>query len=281
MTDTLPDPLTPPECDLRDFQFIPLDIVRLFGSEFHGQANDSEWRAGVTLWLKSFHQVPAASLPDDDRQLARAAELGTDVKKWKKLKEIALHGWVRANDGRLYHPVVAEKALEAWIEKLRQRKSSGAGNAKKYGHSFDPSGHEAAIETAAGMLAGLNPQSRLLRIRSPSGTPTGTPGRIPPGSQETGTGKGQGIVPLAKANGRSGAKPDPWKEVFDYGKALLGPSSGGVITNLRKHFRDKPHKVLAKLKDAAEQREPLAWINAFLWQHGDGDMEGIDTGALI
>lgn len=62
---SLPDPLVPADCDLRDFQFMPMDIMRLFNSEFHALSNDSEWRAGVTLWMKSYHQVPAASIPDD------------------------------------------------------------------------------------------------------------------------------------------------------------------------------------------------------------------------
>src|SRR5215204_6616482 len=102
-------PLTPAECDLRDFAFMPLDIVRLFGSEFHALANDTEWRAGVTLWLKSFHQVPAGSLPNDDVALARLAEFGRDLRSWKKVKTGAMRGWRLCSDGRLYHPVVAEK----------------------------------------------------------------------------------------------------------------------------------------------------------------------------
>lgn len=48
MTD-VPEPLTPADCDLRDFQFMPIDIVRLFNSRFHAIANDAEWRAGITL----------------------------------------------------------------------------------------------------------------------------------------------------------------------------------------------------------------------------------------
>ncbi len=92
---------------------MPMEVERLFGSQFHARVNDSEWRAGVTLWLKSFHQVPAASLPDDDVALARLAELGRDVRVWRRIKRRALRGWVRCQDGRLYHHVVAEKALVA------------------------------------------------------------------------------------------------------------------------------------------------------------------------
>ena len=123
--DVLPDPLSPVDCDLRSFPFMPLDIARLFNSEFHAMADDTAWRAGLTLWLKSFHQVPSGSIPDDDILLARLAELGRDVKAWKKIREMALHGWVKCSDGRLYHPVVAEKAAEAWKGKVNQRAKTG------------------------------------------------------------------------------------------------------------------------------------------------------------
>lgn len=184
-TSTLPSPLTPPECDLRDYKFLPLEISRLFGSHFHSHADNDEWRAGVTLWLKSYHQVPAASMPDDDIDLARHAEFGTQVKGWRKVRAMALHGWVKCSDSRLYHPVVAEKALEGWIEKLRGRKSSAAGNAKRYNHDFDAAPFDTAIGTAAGMLASLNPGSALLRIKALSLPPGAVdpPTSLPPGSQ--------------------------------------------------------------------------------------------------
>lgn len=158
-------PLTPADCDLRDYPYLGIDIARLFDSEFHAKATDAEWRAGVTLWLKSFHQVPAASLPADDASLARLAEFARDLKSWRKVKTMALYGWQEASDGRLYHPVVAEKALEGWIEKLRQRKASATGNAKRYDHLCDTSEFELQIDLAMRMLASLNPNSKTLRKR--------------------------------------------------------------------------------------------------------------------
>lgn len=118
---TAPDPMTPAGCDLRDFPHTPLFRSRLFGSTFHSRASDSEWRAGVTLWLKSWDQVPAGSLPADDIDLCRLAELARDLKTWKKLKDGALRGWVLCSDGRLYHPVVAEGVVNAIEHKKKQR----------------------------------------------------------------------------------------------------------------------------------------------------------------
>jgi hypothetical protein len=76
MTEVLPAPLVPGEIDLRDFQFTPLYRSRLFGSSFHARSTDAEWRAGMTLWLKSWDQVPVGTLPDDNIDLCRLAELG-------------------------------------------------------------------------------------------------------------------------------------------------------------------------------------------------------------
>ena len=117
----LPEPLTPPDCDLSDFQYMDLDVRRLRDSKFAAGPSGEAFRAGVLLWCAAWHQVPAASLPDDDKWLARAT--GTKKSKWTQIKPIALHGWVLCSDGRYYHPVIAERALRAWLKKqVRMRK---------------------------------------------------------------------------------------------------------------------------------------------------------------
>jgi hypothetical protein len=111
-------PLVPIEVDLRDFHFMPLDVSRLVNSDLAAIASGEEFKAAVILWCKSWHQIPASSLPNDDRMLAHLAGYGRDTKAWSKVREIALKGFVLCSDGRLYHPVVAEKAMEAWAERL-------------------------------------------------------------------------------------------------------------------------------------------------------------------
>jgi hypothetical protein len=117
----LPAPPVPANADLRDFQFTPIFRARLFGSSFHARSTDAEWRAGVTLWLKSWDQVPPGSLPDDDIDLCRLAEFGRDMKLWTSAKTGALRGWYKCSDGRLYHAVVAEGVTEALNRKIAQR----------------------------------------------------------------------------------------------------------------------------------------------------------------
>lgn len=128
----LPDPLTPPDCSLHEFPFMPLDVARLRDSDIAAIATGDEFRCAVLLWCASWHQVPAASLPKDDVVLANLAGFGRVVKEWMKVKEGSLRGWIHCSDGRLYHPVVAEKALIAWRSKLEQAYRTELARIKKY-----------------------------------------------------------------------------------------------------------------------------------------------------
>ena len=180
---TLPAPLTPSGCDLRDFPRLMIDVPRLFASTFNATAsrNPLAWMVGHKLWYRSWHQSPAGSLPNDDDELCHLAELGFDVKSFKKAKALAMRGWVECSDGRLYHPVVCEAALEGWQEKLRQRLSSGKGNESRWGVAFDPAHTAAELAALIDCLTRLNPQSRsILKARK---SLSGIAGSIPQGQQ--------------------------------------------------------------------------------------------------
>ncbi len=123
--------MTPTDCDLRGLEYMPLLGQRLFGSDFNGTATDSEWRAALTLWWAAWTQCPAGSLPDDDAALCRLADLGRDVKTWLKLKDKALHGFVKCSDGRLYHPTLAEQAVIAWDKRQQDRATRTADTQRK------------------------------------------------------------------------------------------------------------------------------------------------------
>lgn len=114
----LPVPMTPADCDLRGLPFMPLDVVRLIDSDLFALSSGDEFKAAVCLWCKSWLQVPAGSLPDDDRILAHLSGSGS---RWLRLRPMALRGWVKCSDGRLYHSVIAIKACEAWKGRLAQR----------------------------------------------------------------------------------------------------------------------------------------------------------------
>lgn len=107
-------PPVDPETDLTSLPYFPVLRRRLFRSQFHLTASDSEWRAGMTLWINSFDQQPAGSLPNDDAQLQRLAGLARQPRKWRRVKQMALHGWEICDDGRLYHQTVAD-VIERYV----------------------------------------------------------------------------------------------------------------------------------------------------------------------
>ena len=125
--DSLPEPLVPSDVDLRDFPYMKLDVRRLRDSRIASLEQPEAFRTSVLSWCVAWHQLPAASLPDDDVALAQMLGWGRDVRGWRKVRAAGgLHGWILCSDGRLYHPVVAEKAKEAWAAKQAQRARTAA-----------------------------------------------------------------------------------------------------------------------------------------------------------
>lgn len=112
----LPSPLTSPDCDLRDFPFMPLDVVRLRDSDRTMPSSPDEFFAAFMLRCASWHQFPAASIPNDDKALA---ELSGSGRRWNKVKTAALREWVLCDDGRFYHPETANYANRVWPKKQR------------------------------------------------------------------------------------------------------------------------------------------------------------------
>ena len=130
MTD-LPDPLTPADCDLRDFPWMPLVITQLIRSKAWRLCKRKPDLAFymVNLWTASWHELPAASLDDDDELLCDLAMC--DPKKWPSVRETVMRNWVRCNDGRIYHPTVAAEAKKSWENKVAQRARTEAATAAR------------------------------------------------------------------------------------------------------------------------------------------------------
>lgn len=124
----LPQPLTEKICDLRGMPYMPLDLIRLFDSDFYALSSGEEFKAALTLWGKSFYQIPAGSLPDNDRLLEHLS----GAKNWPDIKQMAMRGWIKCADGRLYHQTVAEKVAEAWQARLMRRERTNAARTARY-----------------------------------------------------------------------------------------------------------------------------------------------------
>jgi hypothetical protein len=108
----LPSPPVPPDINLRSYCWMKLDLSRLHSSDFIHLASNEEFGATIKLWTESMRQVPAGSLPNDDKILASLAGYRGSPRRWMKVKTTALHGFSLCSDGRLYHPALVEMALE-------------------------------------------------------------------------------------------------------------------------------------------------------------------------
>ena len=212
-------PPIPADCDLRDFYYTPMYRSRLFGSSFHARVSDAGWRAGVTLWLKSWDQVPAGSLPDDEIDLCRLAELGRDMKAWRKVSKEALWGWNKCDDGRLYHETVAIGINEAWQRKIAQRN-----------------------RTAAAREAALRKRKQQDDLSSVTDVQDGTDRDCERGGGAsvteiatepvTESNRREGNIRKKDSELRSAPSDDPRTRLFETGKALCGKSAGGLIGKL-------------------------------------------------
>jgi hypothetical protein len=230
MTTELPEPLTSADCDLQDFAFMPLDVGRLRDSDLAADETPEACWAAVLLWAASWHQVPAASIPDNDVWIAKQAgyaQRGKIDRGWAQVRAGALRGWVKCADGRLYHPVVAEKAGEAWRAKLAQRWRSECARIKK---------HNQRNETSVPLLD--------FDTWTAQGRPTGQPLPVPrdkpespedvtedKASKRQGEGQGQGDLDTSVSNETGAAAPKSAAELtkaelWAAGKSLL--QAGGM-----------------------------------------------------
>lgn len=107
--------------DLRTASCMPIDVSHLLTSDTWLLAQDAPeiGFALMSLWLQSWHQVPAASVPSDSRILARLAGVTPDV--WSRIENSVMQSWTLCDDDRFYHPVVAEKALAADEQREKTR----------------------------------------------------------------------------------------------------------------------------------------------------------------
>ena len=71
----------------------------------------------MNLWMRSWHELPAGSLENDDDVLADAAMC--EPRLWAKIKSKVLRGWTQQN-GRLFHTTVTEIAEESFETKQQR-----------------------------------------------------------------------------------------------------------------------------------------------------------------
>ena len=119
----LPEPLVPAEADVRGFKDMPLDVSRLMDSTVWISLTPVGQAASINLWMRAWNQVPAGSLPDNDRVLEHFSMVGMD---WAEVREAVLSKWIKCSDGRLYSEYLSEKVLAVWRPKTAKRNKISA-----------------------------------------------------------------------------------------------------------------------------------------------------------
>lgn len=278
----LPEPLTPATCDLQDFKFMPLDVARLRDSDLASDETPECCWAAVLIWCASWHQVPAASVPDSDQWLAKQAGYvarGKVAKEWLEVREGAMRGWVKCSDGRLYHPVVAEKAIEAWDSKLDQRWRTEVGRIKKHNER-----HGTAIPrpTFDDWISQGCPQGHRLPVPedkpplSPATQPTcpgDVPGETPSKGQEQGQRQGQINTPPTPKGGckrfeefwtawpKGDRKQDKVKCAEKWRRSNLDAVADAILADIEvKRSTDKWREGFVEA--------PLVYLNGKRWEDG-------------
>ncbi|WP_193188834.1 DUF1376 domain-containing protein [Nisaea sediminum] len=240
------------DVDLRDLAWMALDTQRLLKSDFAITATGDEFRAAMFLWCEAWHQVPAASLPDDDAVLASLAGYGRAVGEWLKVREKALHGFMKGPGGRLYHPVICEKVKEAlsfqsvteskrtlsrnssrrYREKLKREAEAAAagGNSAGGGDSASPDRHASASRDGHGDVT-VTPGDALTIPNPTEPSPPLSPPRKARGRKTRGEELPEGWKPDAEAVAyarRLGLDPD--REVEKFTNHIRGACGGRAIS---------------------------------------------------
>lgn len=249
----MPDPLTPPDCDLRGLPFMPLDVVRLTDSDLFALSTGDEFKAALTLWCKSWLQVPAASLPTDDRILAHLSGAGS---KWRKVKAIALRGFIQCDDGRLYHPVIAEKANDAWErrgdwQEKQHNKNERQQRWRDKVKALYAELRDLGVTPPAG--ASLSTLEHLL-VDAKASQPASTGDAREVALTGTGTGT---VTPLSNDNG---AAPDSDKQFWDAAKAYLRGETKNPGAVIGKWCRDHGKVETAGALTRAQLERPVEKI---------------------
>ena len=198
MTAPPPPPFTPPDCNLEGMGFMPLHVQRLQQSDFWALASPAEKVAALNLWMRAWTTVPAASLPADDRLLAKCADM--TLADWQGVREMALHGWTLCADGRFYHAVIAATALGVWLKRLDHRAKGAKGNATRFGNDYAADEWDRRRAAAQECLARFDPAASVVATAGPGDgrSPAAgihSPADSPAGSEvQQGRGRGRGRV---------------------------------------------------------------------------------------
>lgn len=266
----LPEPPVPADTELRDLDGFMLNVERLLASELWALSSGDEFKAAVGLWCRAWKQVPAGSLPNDDKVLAAFSGAG---KAWPKVKKVALRGFVLCSDGRLYHLVLCED-----VERAAERKAEHMADREADRERLRKWREAKREKRRSGNAGETRFETDVKRVSKRSGNAHGN------ADETSNTGQGQGQGHYSDPNG-SDATPSlgtlapadgDWSRLlFRQGLAYLAAATGkepnakrALIGKWLKACGDNHKRVFDLLAEAQRRAvaDPEAWVTKALDQ---------------
>ena len=124
------EPPFPPDTRAKGWR-LEIDHERIDQSDTWALAKPEVRPWLLMLWLVAWKQTPCGSLPVGDDLIA--ARIGMPRASFAKHRDVLMRGWWEATDGRQYHDVLAQRA----IEMLDARAKNSARAAKRRGTTQD------------------------------------------------------------------------------------------------------------------------------------------------
>lgn len=140
MNDDLGQLPVPRDANVRTFPWFKTNADSGLSGELVPAISDAGFRATVTLMWAAWKQVPAGTLPLKDDALCRLAGLGSDVRKWRKIRDEVLQAFVKIDD-RWCHLELCEQVKGVLASRkdtkgrVHNHRANGQDQDKKGGYS--------------------------------------------------------------------------------------------------------------------------------------------------
>lgn len=120
----------PPDTRAKGWRF-ELDYEKIEQSDTWGLASGIPLaqHALLMMWFVAWRQVPCGSLPTDEQLIRAHCRLPEPV--WRKVRDVLLRGWWHADDGRMYHDTLVQRARE-----MIEKRGSDASRKKLFDEKF-------------------------------------------------------------------------------------------------------------------------------------------------
>ena len=189
------------------------------------------------------------------------------MKAWQAVRDEAMRGWVKCSDGRLYHPVVSEFAMEAWDRRKKERERKATYRAKYInGHGGGGEGQDADVpRDMTGTDQGQNPD------RHGDGTVLRTCLELLTGKDRTRTGqeKEKKDRPLATLAPSAGAEAERDFEAF-WQAFPRKVGRGAAVRAFAAACRKAPAAaIIAAVEQAVWSPNPRFIPHPTTWLHGE------------